>query len=112
AAAQLDGVDHRDLGGVGELQGGSAHVEDGHLLAGVALYRQLLGGAEDVAVEGDRLLVVGRLDDQAHLQDPAGRGRLIHLVASPGGQRPVVSTVTGAERGGLRVGGGRGALGG
>jgi hypothetical protein len=71
--AHLDPVDQVDLGRVGQLERRPAGIEDGHLLAGVAVDLELDVGAEDVAVEAQRLVVVGGLDHEPHLQDALGR---------------------------------------
>jgi hypothetical protein len=49
-----------------------ADIEDGHPLAGVAVYLELLLAPEHVAVEAHRVVVVVGFDDQAHVQDAAG----------------------------------------
>ena len=69
-AADLDLVDHRDLGRVGQLQGGPAGVEDHDVLAVVAGEVELDRQAERVAVERHRGVEVLGLDDQAELADP------------------------------------------
>ena len=67
-AADLDVVDHLDLGAVGQLERRAADVQDRHLLPALAVHLELLGRAEHVAVEPDRLVVVAGLDHQSHLQ--------------------------------------------
>ena len=69
SAPHFDLVDHGHLSGVGELERGATDVEDGDAFAGLTVDDELLGRAEDVAVEGDGFFVVGGLDDQPHLED-------------------------------------------
>ena len=78
AATDLDAVDEVDLLGGAQLESGAADAQDGHASTVAAVDEEFLPGTQHVAVERDGRVVVGCLDDQAHLQDPrrsSGRWR-------------------------------------
>ena len=68
ASPDLDPIDERGLGRIGDLERRPAGLEDHHapVIRGV---RRTLGQAEHIAVEGDRRLEVLGGDDQPHLAD-------------------------------------------
>ena len=65
----LDPIDQLDLGGVGQLEGGPAGVQDHHLRAAVGGEGVLLAEPELVAIEADRPVVVLSRHDQPQLPD-------------------------------------------
>ena len=67
--ADLDLVDHAFLCRVGDLQRRSAGIENGDPGLPLVLERELFGQSQHVTVEGNRLVVVLRLDDETELQD-------------------------------------------
>ena len=66
-------VDHLLLCGVAELQRRPTYVEDDDACIVVALKRGLLGQTESVSIEGQRLVEILGLDDEAELHDARGR---------------------------------------
>ena len=72
--ARLVDVSRLPMDAVEELPGARFDTLPDDSLAAVAVDLKFLAGAQDVAVEPHRVLVVVGLDDQAHLQDaPGGR---------------------------------------
>ena len=73
-STDLDLVDEADLRRVRQLDGCAAGFEDRHLRTIGTGDRHALGHAEHVAIEVDRLVVVGGLDDEAHLENAGALG--------------------------------------
>ena len=68
APADLDPIDELGLGRIGDLERRATRLEDHHPPVGRAV-RLAFGQAEDVAIEPDGVVVVGRRDDEAQLAD-------------------------------------------
>ena len=68
APADLDPIDELGLGRVGDLERRATRLEDHHPSVWRAV-RLAFGQAEDVAIEPDRVVVVGRGNDEAQLAD-------------------------------------------
>ena len=77
-AADLDRVDVRLLGRVGELQGGPTGLQDRDLGAVGAGERALHLQAQDVAVEREGSVVVRGLHDKAKLEHGSGSRSIGH----------------------------------
>ena len=75
AAADLQLVDGRGVGGVPDLQRGLSGLEDDDAAAVLGDVLGGLGHTEHVAVEGDRRVVVGHGDDEPQLADRSGHER-------------------------------------
>ena len=81
----LDVVDHALLRRVGDLQGRSASIEDGDPGLALTFERDLFGQSQHITVEGDRLVVVLRLDDETKLEHgPVSRYVAAHDVSRYG----------------------------
>lgn len=76
--ADLDLVDHVDLGGVRQLERGSASVQDDHSSVTLSLEGGKLIEAEHIAVQRYRLVEVIDFDDHSQLMD--GSRRCCHRV--------------------------------